>query len=309
MTVKVLILAALTTTSAVKQLFSTVRSEEATSVEIDENGNIQDVTEDDSRPPLSELSMPKPSVLSHVQAPIVIVSIFAGPYDTKKDVWRNVAANHEEYADMHGYGYVQFNGLCTNRDDPLRLGDSSWDALLAIRDVQNRVDPSTWIFWMDPDSSFSNMTRKLEDFIKPDEGTDDPQAALIITGDTEGFSSGHFFIRADDWGKQFLAHAWSMFSFSPGHTAQHGMAAVLGGAEAEAKDTWPSAVEKLSGNWWHSETLEKIRRNLPADISSKVKLVEFRSLASDSEEPEEEDFIIHAAGEKIERSEKILREI
>ena len=48
-------------------------------------------------------------------------------------------------------------------------------------------------------------------------------------------NSGHFFIRADDWGKQFLAHAWSMFSFSPGHTAQHGMAAVPSVAKINEK--------------------------------------------------------------------------
>jgi hypothetical protein len=302
MAIKVLILSAFAT-NAVGQVFSTVRSEEATAVEIDENGNAQHVLEEENvRPPMSDLLMPRPSIVSHVQAPITIVSIFSGPYDVKKDVWRNVATNHEEYAETHGYGYVQFDGPCMNRADAVRLGDASWDALLAVADVQKRVDPNAWIFWMDPDSSFANMTKKLEDFLPQDEGVD-AQKSLVITGDTTGFNSGHFFIRANKWSEQFLMDAWSVYSSA--HKSQHGMAAVLGGADVEEKETWQAAMDKLSGNWFHPETLDKIRRALPAEISSAVELVEFRSLASD----DDQDFIVHAAGESIAQSEKILREM
>jgi len=301
---KALILSALAlSTNADGKVFSTVRSEEATAVEVDENGNIQHVTEEDVRPPMSDLSMPRPSVISHVQAPIVIVSVFAGPYDTKKDVWRNVASNREDYAEKHGYGYVQFDGLCTNRADHVRLGDASWDALLAIRDVQKRVSPDTWIFWMDPDSSFANTTKELADFV---DGVD-AQKSLVITGDSAGFNSGHFFIRSNAWSEEFLTDAWSVYSHTvPGHKAQHGMAVVLGGgADYEEKDTWQAAIDKLSGNWWLPETVDKIRRTLPLEVSNAVELVEFRSLASD----DDEDFIVHAAGEDIKQSEKILREM
>jgi len=299
------------TGSAIAQMFSgTVRSEEATSVEIDENGNVKHLTEEEeeSRPPMSELKMPKPSIMSHIQAPIVIVSIFAGPYDIDKDVWRQVSANREEYAEMHGYGYVQFNGLCTNRSDPLKLGDASWDALLALNDVQKRVDSNAWIFWMDPDSTFSDMNKRLEDFI-PREGDGDAQKSLVITGDTNGFNSGHFFVRANKWSEQFLIDSWSIFSHSSGHIAQHGMAAVLGGADPEDSHTWERAMGKLSGNWWHPETLDNVRRNLPAHTFSAVELVQFRSLASDSDVHDPEDFIVHTAGKSIKESEKILREM
>jgi len=293
---------------AAGQMFSTVRTEEATSIEIDENGNAKDVTqEDDVRPPMSELTMPTPSISSHLEAQIVIVSIFAGAYDTKKDVWRKVSANHEDYAEMHGYGYVQFDGLCSDRLDHFRLGDASWDALLAVRDVLKKVHPNAWIFWMDPDSSFANMTKKLEDFLP--RYPRDVTSSLVITGDTNGFNAGHFLIRANEWSKQFLTDAWSVFSASAGHLAKHGMAAALGGADPEDTDTWEPAMNKLSGNWWHSETLDKVRHNLPSPMSSAVELVEFRRLASDSEVPDGEDFIVHAGGESMEKTEKVLREM
>lgn len=102
--------------------------------------------------------------------------------------------NHRVYADKHGYTYIHCNW-------PTRACNPYFNKLLYIKEYLDYFD---YIFWIDDDAFFWDMTKKLEDFLPHGEefftACKSPDYKELKTY----LSSGQFFLKNSADGKKFL---------------------------------------------------------------------------------------------------------
>lgn len=106
--------------------------------------------------------------------------------------------NHQRYAERHGYGYAFDAEVYPNLPTP---------HFRKLCSVYSALDQSDWVFWLDDDAYFTNMTVRLEEFLK---NISDEVFLVICSspvnpqGGWTYLSSGQFFIRNNIQAREFL---------------------------------------------------------------------------------------------------------
>jgi hypothetical protein len=106
--------------------------------------------------------------------------------------------NHRYYAGLHGYDY---------RFDTTHYTNLSTPHFRKLYSVQSALDGSEWVFWLDDDAFFTNMSMRLETFLN-----DLPAETFLVIcaspanpkGGWTFLSSGQFFLKNDQRGRDFL---------------------------------------------------------------------------------------------------------
>ncbi len=106
--------------------------------------------------------------------------------------------NHRHYAARHGYEYKFDTALYTNLLDP---------HFRKLRSIQSALDGSDWVFWLDDDAFFTDMSVRLDAFLNDS----DSDTFLVICespinpqGGWTFLSSGQFFLKNDERARDFL---------------------------------------------------------------------------------------------------------
>ncbi len=134
------------------------------------------------------------------KTPILIVSGYTKELAESGDIAR---ANHQAYANQHGYRYQ-----CVREGfNPFK--HPSWSKVIflyeamSVRDFQGKR-PWEWIFWIDADAIITNQSVELESFLQ---GLP-PQCEMVIGEDTWGINAGLWFLRNGPWCQQLLIDLW-----------------------------------------------------------------------------------------------------
>ncbi len=117
---------------------------------------------------------------------ICIVTLAIGP-DYRRNLDKALTRK-KEYAEKHGYTYIQAQEEWWNRDRPI-----AWSKVPLWIDLCNRSDLYDYIWISDADVYITNMDLKLEDHVIPrlESGKD-----LLLTFDTCGhINSGNMIVR------------------------------------------------------------------------------------------------------------------
>lgn len=106
--------------------------------------------------------------------------------------------NHQAYADFHGYNYIFSSNPEMDRRHYFRK----------IENILRYLELFDWIYWIDDDAYFTDISKPLLNFIDNDATQDliickSPSTKKLFTK----FSSGQFFLRNTPRAKQFLLDA------------------------------------------------------------------------------------------------------
>ncbi|GJJ69858.1 hypothetical protein EMPS_02207 [Entomortierella parvispora] len=213
------------------------------------------------------------------------VTYHRGRYDLRD----NFTHYFEEIAAAHPYGNVtpawaKIKILKDELDrqlDPSKAGKGEKEEYVK----QERHD---WIFWIDTDAILMEMGVRLEQFL-------DNRYSLIITKDVNGLNAGVFFLKIDEWSRQFMNSL--LQKMGPGLHEQDWMNVML-----QSKMVLETATiitpeggreEKTSRVTWDSSRAEDNVKYIPQCSFNSYWLV--------AEEPDQKyhigDFAVHWAGE------------
>jgi hypothetical protein len=131
---------------------------------------------------------------------ICIVTLAIGP-DYRRNL-EKALTRKKEYAEKHGYTYIQAQEEWWNRDRPI-----AWSKVPLWIDLCQRGDLYDYIWISDADVYITNMDLKLEDHVIPrlESGKD-----LLLTFDTCGhINSGNMIVRPGEWAKDFFRNVWN----------------------------------------------------------------------------------------------------
>ena len=122
---------------------------------------------------------------------ICVVTALVGDLPYKRDAINN----HKKYCIMHGYTYV-----CSEEPDP--KCHPMWSKPeLVLAQFERGFD---FVFWLDGDSFFTNMEKRLEVFAEYEKD-------IVVAGDKNDIANtGHIFFRNSGWSRAFLAK-WLLF--------------------------------------------------------------------------------------------------
>jgi inositol phosphorylceramide mannosyltransferase catalytic subunit len=104
--------------------------------------------------------------------------------------------NHRAYAQKHNYGYYP----C--RFNPAINRPASWGKLLVL---MSQFKTNDWLFWIDADAVFTNMDKKIEDFITNKD--------FIVGSNFEGINCGAFLISTSQWSQMWLKRLYDMTDY------------------------------------------------------------------------------------------------
>lgn len=182
-----------------------------------------------------------------------IVTGWTGP---RPNVIDQVIANHQKYAELHGYAY----SFLSDAELPLQKelingpGDAHWIKPFVISEG---LKVSEFVFWIDLDSVFHDLNHSLSDLI-------DMKKDFIFTGDhNDLFNGGHLFFRQGDFSSNFI-HEWESIrnlKFPRLNTTQQGvdghvgdqvaMNYLLAGGLAAQSEITASGIERINEtNGW-----------------------------------------------------------
>ncbi|KAF9161879.1 hypothetical protein DFQ27_005482 [Actinomortierella ambigua] len=165
--------------------------------------------------------------------------------------------NRREYIAHHRGRYVLKDTNVTHYFDEVKAAKSvpAWAKIKMIKDELAK-DDFDWIFWMDTDALIANMDVPLERFI-------DNRHPLIVTKDWFCLNAGVFFIKNDDWSREFFDLVWD--KLGPYDHEQDWMITIL------AKHTELKEHEKVKympqcsfNSYWHMKKLYQMYR--PGDF-------------------------------------------
>lgn len=132
-------------------------------------------------------------------AKILILSGYVTNSKSKIPKWVNSAIkNHTNYCTRHGYSY-EFSydcsrGASNTNFSPFYIGSWSKPSLL-LKYLSEGFD---YVYWIDPDSIFTNFKISLNDFICLDK-------SLVFTGDhSDVFNGGHLLVKNTSFSIDFL---------------------------------------------------------------------------------------------------------
>lgn len=103
--------------------------------------------------------------------------------------------NKKAYCKHHGYDFI----CGEEKLDPSRR--PGWNKILILLKAMENPHYK-WIFWTDADALFMNFDLSLEHLIDEDH-------YFLITKDMFEVNPGHYFIRNNEWGRQFLLDVYS----------------------------------------------------------------------------------------------------
>ncbi|KAJ5075550.1 alpha-16-mannosyltransferase mnn11-related [Anaeramoeba ignava] len=143
--------------------------------------------------------------------------------------------NFKKYCSLHNYSlHIQ-----TDRKAPERA--PHWEKIIAMKEamMSNNFD---YIFWMDADSLFMNMSKKLDDLILDNNFPD-----MIMTGDMcSCINSGHLLVRNSWWSYKFFDDFWNSYPVpKPNWADQTAMYLLLFGKTPEEIQKMPKMEEEL----------------------------------------------------------------
>ncbi|OAQ28588.1 glycosyltransferase family 34 protein [Linnemannia elongata AG-77] len=131
----------------------------------------------------------------------------------------------------------------------------AWAKIKMIKDELAK-DEHDWIFWMDTDALIANMDIRLEQFI-------DNRHPLIVTKDWYCLNAGVFFIKNDDWSREFIDLVWS--KMGPYDHEQDWMIATLERHPELKEQEKVKYLPQCSFNsYWHMKKLYEMFR--PGDF-------------------------------------------
>lgn len=103
--------------------------------------------------------------------------------------------NKRQYCQKHGYDFIcGFNSLDDSRFP-------AWSKVLLLLNVLENKEYE-WVFWTDADSLIMDFGKPLEDFI-------DPNYDFIINKEFTWVCSGEFFLKNNDWSRDFMKLVYS----------------------------------------------------------------------------------------------------
>ncbi|KAJ5070998.1 alpha-16-mannosyltransferase mnn11-related [Anaeramoeba ignava] len=210
--------------------------------------------------------------------------------------------NFKKYCDLHGYSlHVHTKRTAEGRSLP-------WEKLTAIKEamIEGNYD---YIFWMDADSLFMNMSKRLEDFIVNNNFPD-----LLFSGDLNFcLNSGHMIIKNNWWSFTFFEDVWNSYPVpQPNHDDQTAMLLILLGKTPQEIRTMNRVDRSIGGHCLTPQEIEVCKGRFHPRFNGHLAMVPQRDINSYSPYPwfsrveelyQEGDFIIHFAGlpEKLTR--------
>jgi len=209
--------------------------------------------------------------------------------------------NHKDYAEAHGYEYFLYDEIKNDLAEPgssfaFRVGWAMPEMIL--NSLNSDVD---FVFWMDMDSFFTDMSKSLEDLTNLNRD-------LVFTGDHNDIcNGGHLLFKNSEWSKNFLIR-WQELSkirepnlitthLSPSGQpgCQIALVALLGNFGVNQSNFLDSfnQVNGWGGNSsraikrfkiTHAPTsprkLARVQRLISSEIRSHIEIVEWRRLNS-----------------------------
>jgi len=124
----------------------------------------------------------------------------------ENSVYENSISEFYQYSKIHGYQFL----LKRNKYDYTR--DTLYMKLYSLLEIMldglknNKYD---WIFWVDSDTIIGNPNIKLESFLPENDNIH-----FIASNDSNGLSTGVFFLRVHPWSLNFLNRALSYSYFN-----------------------------------------------------------------------------------------------
>jgi hypothetical protein len=133
---------------------------------------------------------------------LTLVTLYNSPF---YDVARITAARMRQYAQIHGYRFVEHRSLLDITRHP------AWNKIMAVRKAMS-ASRAQWILWVDADAVIMNYEHRIEDLIE--EGCD-----LIFGSDFNGLNSAVFLARNCEWCRQFFDAVYSLgdVNYDPDH--------------------------------------------------------------------------------------------
>lgn len=102
-----------------------------------------------------------------------------------------IGDNHENYATLKGYKYIQYGKNFYNKD-------AKWEKIYILQNLLKTN--AKYIFWIDGDTGFINCNKDVMDIISKY-----PNKDIIISGDHNFvINSGVFVIKNTEWTKKFI---------------------------------------------------------------------------------------------------------
>jgi hypothetical protein len=117
-----------------------------------------------------------------------------------------VVDNHRHFADQHGYSHQFFSDPELSMLNPAEEIAPHWIKVPAMR--QSLREGFDWVFWIDTDSIFSDLSKSLRDIVKQ-------RRDIALTGDCWDLcNTGHLFMRNTPQVHTFIDDWWKMRLFS-----------------------------------------------------------------------------------------------
>jgi len=130
---------------------------------------------------------------------VAVVSLCSGGY-AKAGICKIAKDNFQNYCAHHGYHLM----FLADSDIPQHKRKRNWGKVLAIKHAL-KVPGVEYVFWMDADSLFMDISRPL-DHVLPPSGKEQ-----TISGDSNCFiNNGHLAFKRSPWSLSFLDQWWDV---------------------------------------------------------------------------------------------------
>eukprot|EP00747_Dinoflagellata_sp_TGD_P179754 gnl/TRDRNA2_/TRDRNA2_31076_c0_seq1.p1 gnl/TRDRNA2_/TRDRNA2_31076_c0~~gnl/TRDRNA2_/TRDRNA2_31076_c0_seq1.p1 ORF type:complete len:402 (+),score=13.04 gnl/TRDRNA2_/TRDRNA2_31076_c0_seq1:57-1262(+) len=219
---------------------------------------------------------------------IVIASISYGYPEAVRAI---VQGNHKRYAEKHGYRYKMIHSSrAEDIADYSKGRKGGWAKISFVKHVFDSEPMADYVFWMDADSLFVDVGRKLEDLAML-------SGDFVCSGDGNGINTGHMLIKKSLWSTKLLSESWKICPPPFFRYEQSGFMTVLGGGYADNRDTWKPACQKLMKPLVSLQDTELVMGSLPNSTRPHVTLLPQCTLnANDDAGRQLGVFIWHCAG-------------
>lgn len=138
---------------------------------------------------------------------VALVSWLASTWSN--DGYRAMLLNRQEYAELHGYTFLEFNESTLPHDlqDKWQTSGTLFKPLLLDHLLQHRSN-GTWLVWTDADAMYTNWSKAWETYLDGD--------IVVAEAPDIIFNNGVFALRVSDLSRAFV-RGWiaDLISFKP----------------------------------------------------------------------------------------------
>jgi len=242
---------------------------------------------------------------------ITMASLFYG----REATWNMVWENHMAYAKAKGLNYLGVVGGKTVEYGHFdRSVKPTWFKFAIITYLFD--EGADAVFWMDGDSIFTNCEKDVRSLLAP--GKD-----FVFDGDFEVLmNAGHFLIRKSEWSRWFLQEAYKVYPPPVWNDNGAFLVFLSCGTRAQDRNNWQECESKVKDvRCITSEDMERCMELVDPELRPHVHGVAqdewnsygrnggvplYTSEEVEAMEPRSRPFVLHRAGDPIEKKERDL---